>query len=211
MHYHIPDLTGINRVLNNWEDFHAFWRAKFGRFWGGQYPVVAGRILYDYAKAGPGEGYIVELGREYGGSTFILAAGTKSAHREQVISIDISTNPIINSHHFTMLDILHFSDTIISMVVSSSDASNVVNVPIRLLLIDADHHYESVKADIENYYPKVVDGGIILLHDILNKEYSWIRRHVTRAINDVIVDKYKQEYTIEEEWAVVKKHEEDSS
>lgn len=33
--------------------------------------------------------------------------------------------------------------------------------------IDGEHSYESVKADFWHFYPRVVDGGVILLHDTL--------------------------------------------
>ena len=33
------------------------------------------------------------------------------------------------------------------------------------VFIDGNHSYEYVKKDLENYYPKVKDGGIIALHD----------------------------------------------
>ena len=34
-----------------------------------------------------------------------------------------------------------------------------------VVFIDGNHSYEYVKKDLENYYPKVKDGGIIALHD----------------------------------------------
>lgn len=37
---------------------------------------------------------------------------------------------------------------------------------IDFLFIDGDHSYEGVKADFENYYPLVREGGIIGFHDI---------------------------------------------
>lgn len=36
---------------------------------------------------------------------------------------------------------------------------------INLLLVDGDHHYETVKADIEGWVPLVVPGGIVVFHD----------------------------------------------
>ena len=45
--------------------------------------------------------------------------------------------------------------------------------------IDASHDYESVKKDIENWYPKVKKGGILAGHD-----YTWDT--VNRAVHDVL-------------------------
>ena len=39
--------------------------------------------------------------------------------------------------------------------------------PYDFLFIDGDHTYESVRADWDNYYPMVREGGFIALHDIL--------------------------------------------
>ena len=36
---------------------------------------------------------------------------------------------------------------------------------IDLLFIDCDHSYEGCREDLENWYPKVVPGGHIVLHD----------------------------------------------
>lgn len=42
--------------------------------------------------------------------------------------------------------------------------------PIDFLHIDADHRYHMVKADYERHSPKVVKGGIVILHDTLLDE-----------------------------------------
>ena len=37
--------------------------------------------------------------------------------------------------------------------------------PIDLLMIDGDHHYATVAADIANWLPRVAPGGVVLFHD----------------------------------------------
>ena len=37
---------------------------------------------------------------------------------------------------------------------------------IDVLHIDGSHHYDDVKGDFENWFPKVKDDGIIMLHDV---------------------------------------------
>jgi len=37
--------------------------------------------------------------------------------------------------------------------------------PVDFLFIDADHTYDAVKCDWENWFPKVVNGGMVALHD----------------------------------------------
>lgn len=41
-----------------------------------------------------------------------------------------------------------------------------------MVYIDADHSYEGVMVDLENYYQKVVPGGIIALHDYSSPDYE---------------------------------------
>jgi len=48
---------------------------------------------------------------------------------------------------------------------STMIASSWPHTNIGLLWIDGDHRYEAVRADIDLWYPHVVDGGIIALHD----------------------------------------------
>jgi cephalosporin hydroxylase len=39
------------------------------------------------------------------------------------------------------------------------------HLPIDLLLIDGDRHYATVKADIENWTPRLGVGGVVIFHD----------------------------------------------
>ncbi len=43
---------------------------------------------------------------------------------------------------------------------------------VDFLFIDGHHSYESVKPDFWNYGPLVRSGGLIVLHDIVHKEYG---------------------------------------
>jgi len=59
---------------------------------------------------------------------------------------------------------------------------------IHLLFIDGDHHYAGVKADIKNWVPKMVPGGVVIFHDYkpLPKDLRKIPHleGVRRAINE---------------------------
>jgi predicted O-methyltransferase YrrM len=47
----------------------------------------------------------------------------------------------------------------------SHEAAPSFDVPIDFLFIDADHRYESIKRDSEDWFEKVRIGGVIALHD----------------------------------------------
>lgn len=55
-----------------------------------------------------------------------------------------------------------------------------------LLYIDGDHSYEGVLKDITNYFPKVVNGGVIAFHDYNNAGYG-----VTEAVEHFCNGRYE--------------------
>ncbi len=42
--------------------------------------------------------------------------------------------------------------------------------PVDILFIDGDHTYNGVKADFEKFFPFVKEGGLVLMHDITNRD-----------------------------------------
>lgn len=44
--------------------------------------------------------------------------------------------------------------------------------PIDVLLIDGDHHYDVVKADIANWLPRVKKGGTVIFHDYAPTQHN---------------------------------------
>ncbi len=64
------------------------------------------------------------------------------------------------------------ADTDLHLLLGRSQDANVVAQaealgPYGFVLIDADHTYEAVKADWDNYGTMVEPGGLVLFHDIL--------------------------------------------
>ena len=60
--------------------------------------------------------------------------------------------------------------------------------PIHFLIIDGDHHYDTVKADILGWTPHVVVGGIVCFHDYSPSElnllqFPWLEG-VKRAVDE---------------------------
>lgn len=58
--------------------------------------------------------------------------------------------------------------------------------PISLLLIDADHSYEGVRADFETWSPHVQPGGVIVFHDYALEEVARFVDHDLGSIGSVI-------------------------
>ena len=55
--------------------------------------------------------------------------------------------------------------------------------PIRLLFIDGLHTYEAVAADIRDWAPRVVPGGIIVFDDYMNPDPTF---GVKRAVDEMV-------------------------
>ena len=54
------------------------------------------------------------------------------------------------------------------------------------VFIDADHSYEAVKMDIQNWMPKVRKGGILAGHD-----YNSAWPGVIKAVNEIFLEAQK--------------------
>lgn len=133
--------------------------------------VPKGQVLYLAARYGPAEGRIVEIGSAFGRSACYMAEGSKMAGREHVWSIDPheeydSWEPFLEN-----IRTLGLGDWIHPMLGTSEQAWSVWDgEPIRLLFIDGDHSYDSVKLDIECWAPLVVEDGIIMFDDYRNMQ-----------------------------------------
>jgi len=86
-------------------------------------------------------------------------------------------------------------DKFILMPVSSEQAAKCIDDnTFDLFFIDADHRYEGVSKDIELWYPKVKEGGILCGHDYDKTTYDEAYIHqdwhdgchhgVTKAVNE---------------------------
>ena len=131
-----------------------------------------GEYLYSLAKNGQAKGVIVEIGSWKGKATIWLAAGTKQAKREKVYAIDHHRGSI--EHGANVWTYPEFErnikqagidDVVVPIIMKSEEAARGWNKPIRLLWIDGDHAYESIKQDFLLWEPHLVKRGIIALHD----------------------------------------------
>lgn len=64
-----------------------------------------------------------------------------------------------------------WADTDLHLIHGTSTDQAIVDAvashgPYEFVFIDADHTYQSVKADWDTYWPMVTEGGIVAFHDI---------------------------------------------
>lgn len=124
------------------------------------------------------KGDIVELGSWHGLSTIFLSEGTKAGFKRTVFAIDPHANTSVHKQNeeedtwrsFCLTcDIFHLWGNVQPVRQFSYEAAKEWEGPYRgaigLLFIDADHEYESVKRDFEDWFPKIVEEGMVIFHD----------------------------------------------
>jgi MMP 1-O-methyltransferase len=133
--------------------------------------------LYRLGQINQCHGVIVEIGSWQGKSTIALAFGAAKAHREKIYAIDPHAiqreeGYLEDTRSAFMANIRRagVDGQVIPMIMTSKEAARHWSQPIRLLWIDGDHRYESVKQDFLLWEPFVVDRGIIAMHDTIRKE-----------------------------------------
>lgn len=134
-----------------------------------------GEFLYKQAKNCSWEGVIVEIGSWKGKSTIWLGKGSKSGKNVKIYAIDPHTG---SSEHKKIygkvwtfeefkdnIKNAEVDDVVVPIVKTSEEASKDFKEPIEFIFIDGAHEYEFVKSDFENWFPILIDGGIMAFHD----------------------------------------------
>ncbi len=136
------------------------------------------QFLFLAARDGWGSGALVEIGSFKGKSAAALALGSKRAKREKVFCIDPHSGGTkeIFLRNLAKIGVV---DYVVPLVATSEEAAKTFASKIRVLFIDGNHEYASVRADILLWKDRVIDGGIIGFHD-----YYW--EPVSKAIDELI-------------------------
>ena len=164
--------------------------------------IPDGHLLFRLAREGPLEGVIVEIGSAWGRSTLCLAAGSRSANREQVIAIDPHTGDAWFLEEEGVKQIDSFAEFTANVdraglggwveprvMTSEAAARDLSAAPIRLLFIDGLHTLEGVERDIADWVPRVRVGGVIVFDDYDNvAEGVGVRTAVDRLLASGLVD-----------------------
>lgn len=130
--------------------------------------------LFEAARTLAEGALIVEIGSFKGRSTCCLGYGILGTNK-RVVAIDVfSWNDTNRGTHRT-----RYYDEFLRNVRRnnleayiepipgrSQEVAKAWTRPIGMLFIDGSHEYEDVRADFENFYPHVVAGGLVALHDV---------------------------------------------
>jgi hypothetical protein len=119
---------------------------------------------------------IVEIGSFKGKSTIWLAAGAQEGAGVRVYAVDPHTGcPDLYEQYGSQIwtfpefelniERAGVGELVSPIVATSEAAAAEFSEPIELLFIDAMHDVESVRGDLAAWTPKVVEGGVVALHD----------------------------------------------
>ena len=111
----------------------------------------------------------IEIGSWEGASLRLIHAAMKHHKRQlQGIAIDLSMRPQLQQYLNEARGEIHFLQARSEQVVPHlAELIQKNGVRPEFTFIDGDHTYEGVRRDIENYWPLLAVGGIMVFHDYL--------------------------------------------
>ncbi len=129
-------------------------------------------ILFSISAGLTGAGCIVEIGSWCAKSLSVITAGAiKGGFKNKIYSIDpfLTSKDEPNGKYetfFNNLTLNGIENRITHIKEKSQIAGQNFNDKIEFIFIDGFHKYEAVKKDFELFYPKVLSGGYIAIHDV---------------------------------------------
>jgi predicted O-methyltransferase YrrM len=146
-------------------------------------------LLYRLASGVPSVRVIVEVGSYRGRSSIALGLGSLAGNGAPVYAVDPHEDFVgVLGVHFGWRDRetfmrnvvrTHCAKVIRLINLPSVQVARLWERPVGLLFLDGDHHYESVRADIEAWAPHLVDGAAVALDESNDR-----RTGVPRLIED---------------------------
>lgn len=123
------------------------------------------RWLFQTAQSLPDWAVIVEIGSFKGRSTCCLAFGCLGT-RKHIFAIDTFAGNLFDAF---MENVRRrgLGEYVTPVVGLSSEVAKKWDKPVYMLFIDGSHEYEGVLADFHGFFPYVVPGGIVALHDVV--------------------------------------------
>lgn len=129
----------------------------------------------------------MEIGSWQGRSTIWLAFGARLAG-QRVLAVDRHVgsreNPAARTLEAFTANIRRagIEAVVMPLVMSSAEAAQHVPGSVEVLFIDGDHSDEGSRRDADLWLPRLMDGGVVLMHDVVTAGYTGPRRVFQRRI-----------------------------
>ena len=122
--------------------------------------------LYELARGCTGRGVIVEIGSFKGRSTICLALGSQAGRSVPVYAIDPGHGWKRFAEFQANIRRAGIEAVVTPIAAASAEAFSSFPEPaIELLFIDGSHRYDLVDLDVHLWTQKLVDGGMLAMHD----------------------------------------------
>jgi MMP 1-O-methyltransferase len=149
-------------------------------------PTAEGLALHEAAREALPRGPVLEVGTYCGKSTIFLAAAAREVGGT-VITVDHHRGSEEHQvgweyHDATLADEHGRLDTlgrfrraladaglepyVIAVVGRSADVAAVWRSPLGMVFVDGGHTDEAARTDFESWGPRVVNGGLLVIHDV---------------------------------------------
>jgi MMP 1-O-methyltransferase len=195
----------LENALVTWDGTDAPEQLQYG-----QILPEEGMMLREAAQEVPTGQVIIELGSYTGKSTCCLARGSFAGQDVPVYAVDLWTSGTsrkgrnfrvrrpdeqVRSSKFHTPEVLAvfrrrmevYSEGLVHECMGAS-VDVAATFPHQrscgLLFIDAEHTYEACRADFEAWVPKVVAGGVIMLHDYKGEGAGGVKRYVDEVLQE---------------------------
>ncbi len=147
-----------------------------------------GEFLFRIAAACPAHSSIVEIGSWKGKSTVWLASGVSEDSGIRVFAIDPHAQSLEDPRARTLDDLnanlvrAGVSGMVVPIVATSHAIAPTFEQRPGVVFVDGSHLEEAVATDLDDWLPKLIDGGVIALHDVINHRWSGPRRALRRLL-----------------------------
>jgi len=135
--------------------------------------------------------YLIDPYEEYEGFT------------NELINLDVSQLDLRRAREIAGKRLSKYGNKIVFVQKKSSDALENIPDNLDFVYLDGNHFYKYIKEDMENYYKKVRDGGILAGHDIQNG-FCKEKRGITLAFVDFVKEKNLKPFIQIPDWWVIK-------
>lgn len=136
-----------------------------------------GELIYDFAKNCTGKGVIVEIGSWKGKSTIWLGKGSEAGNKTRVYAVDPHTGSSEHQRKNETTETLEeftrniknakVDNVVVPLIKTSEEAARNFDRLVEFIFIDGAHEYEFVKLDLDAWFPKVINGGVMAFHDTI--------------------------------------------
>lgn len=92
-----------------------------------------------------------------------------------------------NNYKYTVERLSKYGNrSVILRGLSKDMANGILDNSLGLVYLDGDHSYDGVMSDLLNYYPKLVEGGVMAGHDYFSDAYG-----VKYAVRDFVNERFE--------------------